>query len=181
MCGKFAARPCYNFGMKQLFTIDLKDYNPDGEKFYRPSVRGIIFNEAGEIALIYSRKYHFYKFPGGGIEGDETHLEALAREIKEETGMTLLPESVEEFGEVLRMQGGDNDTIFIQQNFYYTCRVADEIGEQELDEKEQELDFVLKFVPVEEAIAANAAFKSENPFRTQMAERERRVLEMLVD
>ena len=74
-----------------------------------------------------------------------------------------------------------DDTIFIQQNFYYTCRVADEIGEQELDEREQELDFVLKFVPVEEAIAANVAFKSDNPFRTQMAERERRVLEMLRD
>ena len=70
--------------MKQLFTMDLKNYNPNGKKFYRPSVRGIIFNDDGDIAMIYSQKYHFYKFPGGGIEGNETHLETLVREIREE-------------------------------------------------------------------------------------------------
>lgn len=112
--------------MRQLFTIDLKDYNPDGEKFYRPSVRGVIYDKDGNVAMIYSQKYHFYKFPGGGIEGDETHLETLAREIKEETGLTLIPESAKEFGEALKIQSGDDEnTIHIQQNFYYTCNVKD--------------------------------------------------------
>ena len=168
--------------MKQLFTIDLKDYNPNGKKYYRPSVRGIIFDDKGNIAMIYSQKYHFYKFPGGGIEGDETHLETLAREIKEETGMTLIPETAKEFGEVLKIQKGDEvgeNTIHIQQNFYYTCRVEDEIGEQDLDDGEKALDFVLKFVPIEEAIVANSAFESDDPFKKQMAEREKRVLELL--
>ena len=170
--------------MRQLFTIDLKDYNPDAKKFYRPSVRGIIFDGEGKIAMIYSRKYHFYKFPGGGIEGDETHLETLAREIKEETGMTLIPESAKEFGEVLKIQKGDEsgkDTIHIQQNYYYTCEVEDEIGDQNLDDGEKSLEFVLKFVPVEEAIAANSAFENENTFMKQMAERERRVLKLLME
>ena len=168
--------------MRKLFTIDLKDYNPNGKKFYRPSVRGIIFDDNGNIAMIYSRKCHFYKFPGGGIEGNETHLEALVREIKEETGMTLIPDSVKEFGEVLKIQNGDEsgkDIIHIQQNFYYTCRVEDEIGSQELDDGEKALDFVLKYVPIEEAIAANSAFDSDNAFKKQIAERERRVLELL--
>ncbi|MBO4855168.1 NUDIX domain-containing protein [Candidatus Saccharibacteria bacterium] len=166
--------------MKHLFTIDLKDYNPDGEKFYRPSVRGIIFDDRKNIAMIYSRKAHFYKFPGGGIEGNETHLETLAREIKEETGMTLIPESVKEFGEVLKIQKGDEDNIIhVQQNYYYTCRVEDEIGEQNLDDSEEKLDFVLKFIPIDEAIRANATFKSDDAFQKQMAERERRVLEII--
>ena len=168
--------------MKRLFTIDLKDYNPNGKKYYRPSVRGIIFDDKGNIAMIYSRKYHFYKFPGGGIEEGETHLETLAREIKEETGMTLIPETAKEFGEVLKIQKGDEvgeNTIHIQQNFYYTCRVEDEIGEQDLDDGEKALDFVLKFVPIEEAIVANSAFESDDPFKKQMAEREKRVLELL--
>jgi 8-oxo-dGTP pyrophosphatase MutT (NUDIX family) len=168
--------------MKQLFTIDLKNYNPNGKKFYRPSVRGIIFNGDGDIAMVYSQKYHFYKFPGGGIEGNETHLEALAREIREETGMTLIPDSIKEFGEVLKIQNGDEsgkDTIHIQQNFYYTCKVKDEIGSQELDDREKELDFVLKFVPIEEAIAVNSAFESDDSFKKQIAEREKRVLELL--
>ena len=168
--------------MKQLFTIDLKDYNPDGKKFYRPSVRGIIFDNGGNIAMIYSRRFRFYKFPGGGIEGEETHLEALAREIKEETGMMLIPESVKEFGEVLKIQNGDKsgeNTIHIQKNYYYTCKVKEEIGAQELDDDEKELDFVLKFIPIDEAIAVNSAFESDDAFMKQMAEREKRVLELI--
>ena len=165
--------------MKQLFTIDLQDYNPNGKKFYRPSVRGIIFDNDGKIAMIYSQKYHFYKFPGGGIEGDETHLETLTREVKEETGMTLIPVSVKEFGEVLKIQNGDEDTIHIQQNFYYTCEVEPTIGDQNLDDSEKESGFVLKFVPVEEAISANASFTSDDSFKQQMAEREKRVLEII--
>lgn len=166
--------------MRQLFTIDLKDYNPDGEKFYRPSVRGVIYDKDGNVAMIYSQKYHFYKFPGGGIEGDETHLETLAREIKEETGLTLIPESAKEFGEALKIQSGDDEnTIHIQQNFYYTCNVKEEVGEQNLDEGEREAEFVLRFVPIDEAIATNAAFDGNNKFMQQMAEREKRVLELL--
>lgn len=168
--------------MRQLFTIDLKDYDAGAEKFYRPSVRGVIFDNDGRVAMIYSRKYHFYKFPGGGVEGDEEHLATLAREIKEETGMKLVPESAKEFGEVLRIQGGNKDgkaVIFVQRNYYYTCKVEEEIGEQELDEDEKDLDFVLKFVPVEEAIRVNGLFESDDLFKKQMAERERRVLEIM--
>lgn len=168
--------------MKRLFTIDSKDYDESWEKFYRPSVRGIIFDEEGNIAMIYSQKLHFYKFPGGGTEGDETHVETLAREVKEETGMTLIPESAEEFGEVLRIQKRDDagkNTIFVQYNYYYFCKVEDEIGEQDLDDKEKALDFILKFVPIQEAINANAAFKSDDIFKKQMVEREKRVLEII--
>ncbi len=168
--------------MKKLFTIDLKDYNPNGKKFYRPSVRGIIFDDKNNIAMIYSKKYHFYKFPGGGIEENETHLDTLAREIKEETGMTLIPETAKEFGEVLKIQKGDEvgeNIIHVQQNFYYTCRVEDKIGEQDLDDGEKDLDFVLEFIPVEKAIQANAVFESSDSFKKQMAEREKRVLEII--
>lgn len=167
--------------MKRLFTIDLKDYDPNGRKFYRPSVRGIILDERGNIAMIYSQKYHYYKFPGGGVEGEETHLETLAREIKEETGMTLIPESVKEFGEVLRMQKTNEDgedVALIQYNYYYTCKVEDGIGRQNLDDREKDADFVLRFVPIEEAIATNSAFQG-SPMKKQMAEREKRVLEII--
>ena len=45
--------------MKQLFTIDAKDYDPSWPKSYRPSVRGIIIEKDNLISLIYSQKYHF--------------------------------------------------------------------------------------------------------------------------
>lgn len=167
--------------MQRLFTIDLKDYDSNLEKFYRPSVRGIILDPNGKVAMIYSEKYHFYKFPGGGIEGDETHLEALEREIKEETGMILKPDSVREFGEVLRtqkMQKDGKDVILVQYNYYYLCETENEIGTQSLDDGEKELGFVLKFVPIDEAIRANNNFQGE-PIEKYTVERENRVLELV--
>ena len=101
--------------MKQLFTIDAKDYDPSWPKSYRPSVRGIIISNDNLISLIYSQKYHFYKLPGGGIEEGESHLETLVREVDEETGLTVIPDSIQGFGEALRVQKSSNlkDTIFV--------------------------------------------------------------------
>ena len=157
--------------MQRLFTIDLKDYDLSLEKFYRPSVRGIILDQNGKVAMIYS----------GGIEGDETHLETLKREIKEETGMILKPDSVREFGEVLRtqkIQKDGKDVILVQYNYYYLCETENEIGTQSLDDGEKELGFVLKFVPIDEAIRANNNFQSE-PIEKYTVERENRVLELV--
>ncbi len=159
--------------------MDAKDYDEASERVYRPSVRGVILDEKNRMAMIYSRKYHFYKFPGGGIEENETRIEALAREIKEETGLSLIPDSAKEFGEVLRVQKGkEPGKVFMQENYYYTCKVADEVGEQNLSEHEKESDFVLAFVPVDTAIAANAALDSDQ-WTMSVAERERRVLEVV--
>ena len=96
--------------------------------------------------------------------------------------MTLILDSVKEFGEALKIQKGEEageNVVHVQQNFYYTCKVKDEITGQNLDEDEKPLEFVLKFVPLKEAIAANSAFKNDDVFLKQMAEREKRVLEIL--
>ena len=89
--------------MELLFEIDKKDYDPNGEVFSRPSARGIIMKD-GKIAVIYSRKNKFYKIPGGGVEPGEDNLSALIREVKEEVGLTVRPETIKEFGYVHRIQ-----------------------------------------------------------------------------
>ena len=71
--------------MEQLFEIDLHDYEEGDSIFSRPSARGIIFDDFGRIALVYSQKEKYYKFPGGGIHKDEDKKEALIREVREET------------------------------------------------------------------------------------------------
>ena len=168
--------------MKQLFTIDAKDYDPSWPKSYRPSVRGIIINKDGLISLIYSQKYHFYKLPGGGIEEGESHLETLIREVDEETGLTVIPDSIQEFGEALRIQKSSalKDTIFVQQNFYYICQTTDQIHSQHLDQDEQEADFILKTVRLDEAIIANCQ-GTPTKCKEEMVIRECRILELLSD
>ena len=174
--------------MKQLFTIDAKDYDPSWPKSYRPSVRGIIIKEDNLISLIYSQKSHFYKLPGGGIEEGESHLETLVREVNEETGLTVIQDSIQEFGEALRIQKSSTlkDTIFVQQNYYYFCQVTDRIRPQHLDQDEQEADFILKTVSLDEAIATNQAFIANcqgtpTGCKEEMVIRECRILELLKD
>jgi len=53
---------------------------------FRPSVYGIIIE--GEKILL-SPQWDGYDFPGGGVEKGETLEEALLREVKEETGLTV--------------------------------------------------------------------------------------------
>ena len=65
--------------MKQLFEIDLHDYDESDTVFRRPSARAIIFDDVGKIALVYSKKENYYKFPGGGIHDDEDRVSALIR------------------------------------------------------------------------------------------------------
>ena len=76
--------------MKLLSTIYRnKGANPEGKTFQREAVRGVIFRD-GELLMIYSTVNGDYKFPGGGIEADELHAEALQREIQEECGAEKL-------------------------------------------------------------------------------------------
>ena len=75
--------------MELLFEIDLHDYELGDSVFSRPSARGIIFDDSGRIALVYSQKEKYYKFPGGGILADEDKKEALIREVREETGLVV--------------------------------------------------------------------------------------------
>ena len=89
--------------MRELFRIDLKDYNINDKQYVRPSARGIIVNN-GKVAMIYSQKYDYYKFPGGGIELNENMITALKREVLEETGLSLVDDSIKEFGSVMRIQ-----------------------------------------------------------------------------
>ena len=88
--------------MELLFEMDLHDYELGDNVFSRPSARGVIFDDCGRIALVYSQKEKYYKFPGGGILSGEDKKEALIREVREETGLVVIPKSVREFGSVLR-------------------------------------------------------------------------------
>ncbi|MGN1119085.1 MAG: NUDIX domain-containing protein [Oscillospiraceae bacterium] len=169
--------------MKQLFEIDLRDYEDGDSVFSRPSARGIIFNDEKKIALVYSKSKKYFKFPGGGIHNDEDKKQALIREVREEVGLVVIPESICEFGSVMRRQKSSVSphTIFQQENFYYTCKTENRIMEQKLDDYEAEAGFVLRFVDLDEAISVNSAFTSEDFFDEIMIKRETMVLQMIKD
>ena len=53
---------------------------------FRPSVYGVVIKD-GKVLL--SAQWKGYDFPGGAVEKGETLEEALVREVKEETGVTV--------------------------------------------------------------------------------------------
>lgn len=165
--------------MRLLFEIDTKDYDPNGRVFVRPSVRGIIPRH-GRVAMVHSLKYDYYKFPGGGIEPGETPEQALCREVLEESGLQVIPRTIREYGLVHRVQKGQREEMFIQDNYYYLCDTEPDAKAQQLDDYEAEERFTLEYVDPRHAIRANR-FPDHGPKDQNMLEREARVLEILLE
>lgn len=168
--------------MRELFTIDKKNYKKDGSVFIRPSVRGIIMKD-GKIAMMHSLKYDYYKLPGGGIEPGESYEDTLIREVREESGLIVIKESIKEFGYVRRIEKGRFEDIFIQDNYYFLCDVEEQAVSQSLDDYEEEEQFTLEFVSPIHAIEINenADHKEKGEIQTfmGMVERENKVLEIV--
>lgn len=164
--------------MRLLFEIDMKDYEPDAPVFVRPSVRGIVIRD-GKAGLVRSLKYNYYKFPGGGMESGEAHIETLIREVREESGLIVIPESVREYGMVHRVQKGRHGDTFVQDNYYYFCDTYDDVQSQRLDDYEAEAEFTLEFADPVEAMHVNRDIPRDY-WNSVMLGREARVLEMLV-
>ena len=165
--------------MRLLFEIDTKDYDPNGKAFVRPSVRGIIIRDS-KVAMVHSLKYDYYKFPGGGIEDGESLEQALLREVVEESGLQVVANSIREYGLVHRVQKGQKEAMFIQDNYYFLCEVESEIQAQHLDDYEAEEHFTLEFVNPIHAILTNREV-DHGPKDQIMLEREARVLELLME
>lgn len=164
--------------MRILFEIDTKDYDINGTSFSRPSARGIIIKD-GKIAMIHSLKYDYYKFPGGGIEKNEDKKNALVREVLEEAGLTVIRRSIKEYGMVHRIQKGDYEDMFIQDNFYYLCDVEEEIKEQDLDDYEKVEQFTLEYVTPNQVIETNNACNHAEADKI-MLKRENKVIDILM-
>lgn len=130
--------------------IDLKNYDENAPVFYRTAVRGVI-RRNGKYLMIQS-KYGDYKFPGGGMEEGENRIDTLAREIKEETGFDLLPNSAEYYGTVTEKRRGEYGDILCMDSHYFFCEVSETAGERNLDEYEEEYDYNAVWLTLGEAL-----------------------------
>jgi 8-oxo-dGTP diphosphatase len=129
--------------------------NLAGRTLERASAKAII-QKGGKLLLIHSLHIGGYKFPGGGVDGDETDEQTLAREIREECGTELLRID-REFGQVVEYKRPFEPEydVFKMISRYYLCQVEDGLGELRLDDYEQELGYCPQWVNIDIAIQAN--------------------------
>lgn len=167
--------------MRRLFEMDLQDYADCTHNFVRNSARSIIIR-GKKIAMVHSLKYDYYKFPGGGIEGEESPVAAMIRETREEAGLVVKPETVRAYGYVHRIQRSDSDPTecFVQDNYYYLCDAEEDNVSQRLDPYEANEGYTLEFVAPNHAIQKNRNVQG-SPYNAMMFEREARVLEILLE
>lgn len=134
--------------------------------------------------MLYSKKYNYYKFPGGGVLSFETNKQALKREIKEEAGLNILDNSIDYYGCGILKGKGIDGNLLIQRNYYYFCENDDKKFETNFEEYEKEEEFVLEWANALRAIAVNMGsehFGKNSVLSKAMFERESRVLKSLLD
>ncbi|MFJ7663991.1 NUDIX hydrolase [Lysinibacillus sp. NPDC097162] len=127
----------------------------DSNMISREAVRAIIVNE-NRILLVHSNKGDF-KFPGGGLEDNETHEEGLVREVKEETGyMNCRVQNKVGFVCEKKMDENDDNTLFKMASHYYFCELINDARiAQQLDAYESLQQFTARWVSIDEAIKQN--------------------------
>ncbi|OOM79564.1 RNA pyrophosphohydrolase [Clostridium puniceum] len=137
----------------KIFEID-KVNESIGNINFREAVRGVIIKD-NKILMVHS-KNRDYKFPGGGIKKGEGYIEALKREVEEETGYVC--SKINEQVGIITEKSKDkyfNDRIFKMISYYYFAEVYNKKKSQKLDPYEAKLGFKPEWVNIDDAIKNN--------------------------
>jgi 8-oxo-dGTP pyrophosphatase MutT (NUDIX family) len=171
---------------KQIKFTDLeawgKVYDYTSRRFeYRESVRAVVKNEEGLIAIQHLTKHGVYTLPGGGIELGETAEQALHREIKEEVGTTI--ESYCKLAEILDIRyRPDTEVGKIQLNYAFNCKCSGELAALQLTPGEIKAGCEIKWITVDEAVKnLNSLTKNLEDFARFAQLRDLAILKLIVE
>ena len=166
--------------MKLLYSLKDNQYPDNGYTHTRSIVRGIVYNDNFEIAMIYllndDRFGHrdYLETPGVGVERGENLQVALKRELKEELGAEV--DNIEEIGRVVDYY---NLIYRRNNNHYYLCHLVI-LGEKHFTEKEKQLINSIKWMKIDEAIEFEEKTKRTN-ISTLVINRELPILKIARD
>ncbi len=152
------------------------------EKTVRKAAKAVVVKD-GKYLFMRTNKGD-YKFAGGGLEAGESYLDALKREVLEETGYR-----VREIGDALvhviekRVDIYDDNAIFTIEQNYYPCELDYSVCfDVDLTDSEKSLDIKVAFVTLEEALEANLKVLADNkPDMNAWVKREVVIMKKLIE
>lgn len=106
----------------QELTLILPEGIDDGSFLGRTAVRGIICQNGKYLVIL--GKQGDCKFPGGGMEQGEFLFGTLMREVLEETGCHINPDSIREGFLVHEKTKRQQEEVLVMDSYYYFCEVA---------------------------------------------------------
>lgn len=126
----------------------------ENKRQLREAVRAVAYDpETDSVVLVHSDRYGRYELPGGGMEPGETPEQTLARELREETGVTgyeilaRLPDVREHYDRII-IDGRPLELL----HHAYLVRITEPVGEPSPTEEEIRDGFAPVLVPVELAL-----------------------------
>ena len=136
--------------MKKIITNNYNLKEEDMTEIVK-RVKILMINSHNEILLGYSN--HEYQLPGGHVEKNEELIDAINREVKEETGIELNIKDIEPFACSLGYykdwpEIGKNRKIEI---YYYEIKTDKKPNLENTSYTESELDgnFELRYIPLD--------------------------------
>jgi len=165
--------------LKSTIHPDITDVS--ASSFMRKASRAIVLN-GDNILLLYTKRYHDYSLPGGGIDEGESHITGLVRELKEETGAHNV-QNIEEFGlyEEFRAWYKDDFDIVHMLSYCYVCTIDDELLEPELELHEIDNGMHPIWMNIHQAINHNEETIKNSIKKGLSIERETFLLKLIVD
>jgi 8-oxo-dGTP pyrophosphatase MutT (NUDIX family) len=162
--------------MKMLKIFDKQDYAGDDAVFEKHTVRAIIVRD-GRIATQKGDEGD-YKLLGGGMDPGESFSEALAREVQEESGLLVCPETIRGIGEMLEVRADrfEERTRYVCHSYFYYCEVKEEMGSTSMTESEIAKGYHLEWADPREIIESSRNFPDE-PWHERDAEMVRMLIE----
>lgn len=138
--------------MKLLYHLIDDQYAFKSISKTRDACRGIVLNEHNQICLSHLLavdgfgRRNYYEIPGGGRKEDESHEEAVIREINEELGLDC--QITYNIGIV-----HDYYNLIKQENYsYYYLLKINKVTKQHLEERENRLIDKFVWVDIDSAI-----------------------------
>ncbi len=127
--------------------LELKPPSPRTDSYPIVTVGALVFDSAGQMLMLRTHKWSdLWGIPGGKIKWGEPALEALRREIKEETNLDITEIQFVLVQDCIRSKEFYKDAHFVLLN--YTCRC---VGEPDVVLNEEAREF--RWVTLEQARA----------------------------